>query len=68
MEIFVYGDDLDSALRVLKKETSPLLKELKVRSSNITRGARRKYKDLVAMRRLKRRLTKEKDFGRRGKI
>lgn len=66
MEIFV-GDNLEGALKVLRKESNSLLKELKFRSSHITRTDRRRGKNLIAMRRQKRRLLKEKDF-RRGKI
>ena len=68
IEVEVINDNLENALKLLKKkiESSGLRRELKGRQFHLTRLQRRRLKDLVCVRRVKRREAKQKAYETRG--
>ena len=63
MEVEVRDGNITHALNVLKRklERDGILKELKIKSFGLSKGMRKKEKARFALRRLKRKLRRERD-------
>ena len=58
VEIILRDDDIEQGIRMLRKVSSPILGELKLREGAMTRTQRRAFKDRNAARKRKRREAK----------